>query len=992
MIERGEADVVVAGGAEAALTGLCIAAFKRMGALSQRRASRARSTPAATASSWARARACSSSSARSTRGPAGRRSAGASPATARPTTPSTSPSPTREGRGATDGDARRRWRDAGATPGRRRLRQRPRHLDAVQRPHRDAGDAQRCSTAARRRCPRPSRPIGHLLGAAGAVEAVACLGRDASAALLPPTINYEEPDPDCDLDYVPDGPREAPDLKLALSQLVRVRRARTPAWRSGPRERMSARRRHRPSTTGSRSRAARAALRPGHVPARAQRRRRRRRRGLGPRGRAPRVRVGAGRRRSGAGRSAPPAARRSRARSTRANRAGAPVVGFPHSGGARLQEGTASLNAYAAIFRAQATARVPQISVIAGACAGGAAYSPALGDLVVMAGPRARLFLTGPQVVEAVTREQVTAEELGGPRVHARNGVAHLVAVDDVTAAEVVRDLLAHLPSVVRRPAAAGAAALRRSSATRPDRCPPEPARSTTCATSIHRLVDAGALLELAPRWARNLVVGFARIDGSPVGVIANQPHYLGGCLDAAAGEKGAWFVEPVRPLRPAARRPRRTRPGSCPAPRRSAPASSATGPRCWERSRRARVPRVTITLRQAYGGAHIVMNSRDLGADADARLAGCPDRGHGRAPGRRDRRAPRDRRRRRSPDGWPPLRGRAPAGRRRRRGRGSSTRSSRRADTRRRMAACWSLAMMTAPARSQPQALAAAQRDRGRDPRRRARGAAEEALRRADAWTRSRGARSCRARRSTSTSTTSARSSTASSSARSPTCYAAAAPYLDGEGEPRARAAPRAGRASSAWSTATRTCCCSPPSSSGSERPPAARVGALHPPLRRRPPRRIRARPGARHRARRHPAAASRAGAVRDGRAPRDACEIIRGGGDASRVDPRARRAVVARGRTRTRPRAAAPQRVVPAVHVHDLAGDRPRRGRRAGTGTRRRPAPGRERPSPAAPVAPTRRRGRRSRGCRGRPWCGAGRRRRGWRARRCGPRSRAR
>ena len=166
-----------------------------------------------------------------------------------------------------------------------------------------------------------------------------------------------------------------------------------------------------------------------------------------------------------------------------ANRAGAPVVGFLHSGGARLQEGTASLNAYAAIFRAQATARVPQISVIAGACAGGAAYSPALGDLSVMAGPRARLFLTGPQVVEAVTREQVTAEELGGPRVHARSGVAHLVAVDDVAAAER-RARPAGPPALGRgRPAAAGAAGC--AAGRRPVRTAARPrrARSTTCAT-----------------------------------------------------------------------------------------------------------------------------------------------------------------------------------------------------------------------------------------------------------------------------------------------------------------------------------------------------------------------------------------------------------------------------------------------------------------------------------------------------------------------------
>src|SRR5919108_2158548 len=130
-----------------------------------------------------------------------------------------------------------------------------------------------------------------------------------------------------------------------------------------------------------------------------------------------------------------------------ADKIGAPVVGFPHSGGARLQEGVAALHAYSAIFRAQALADVPQISVIGGPCAGGAAYSPALGDVTVMAGPEARMFLTGPAVVERVTRERVTAMDLGGAKVHSKNGVAHLLADGDVQAAEMVRSALAHLPS-----------------------------------------------------------------------------------------------------------------------------------------------------------------------------------------------------------------------------------------------------------------------------------------------------------------------------------------------------------------------------------------------------------------------------------------------------------------------------------------------------------------------------------------------------------------
>ena len=152
------------------------------------------------------------------------------------------------------------------------------------------------------------------------------------------------------------------------------------------------------------------------------------------------------------------------------------------------------------------------------------------------------MFLTGPQIVEAVTREKISAEDLGGPKVHSHNGVAHLQASGDVEAAELTRAFLSHLPSQIgdalplyppRAPLADD------PSETVPD----EPRRVYDVRDVIARLVDGGELLELGPRWARNLVVGFARIEGSPVGVIANQPRHLGGCLDAAASEKGAWFV-----------------------------------------------------------------------------------------------------------------------------------------------------------------------------------------------------------------------------------------------------------------------------------------------------------------------------------------------------------------------------------------------------------------------------------------------------------------
>ncbi len=296
----------------------------------------------------------------------------------------------------------------------------------------------------------------------------------------------------------------------------------------------------------------------------------------------------------------------------RADALGVPVVGFPHSGGARLQEGVAALSAYAAIFRAQSLATVPVLSVVSGACAGGAAYSPALGDLVVMT-EAAVMFLTGPKIIERVTREQVTAAELGGPVVQGANGVAQLVARDDVDAAERVREVLAFLPD--------------RAGATPPPGVPrPAPGHDPADALPESRrrvydvrevagaLLDGGSLLELAPRWARNLVVGFGRIDGRAVGVIANQPRYLGGCLDAAASEKGAWFVSfcdrfgiPLVVLADT--------PGFLPGASQEQAGVLRHGASLLRAFGRATVPRVTVTLRQAYGGAHIVMNSRDLGA-----------------------------------------------------------------------------------------------------------------------------------------------------------------------------------------------------------------------------------------------------------------------------------------------------------------------------------------------------------------------------------------
>ncbi len=298
----------------------------------------------------------------------------------------------------------------------------------------------------------------------------------------------------------------------------------------------------------------------------------------------------------------------------RAASAGTPVVGFPHSGGARLQEGVAALSAYASIFQAQSVADVPQISVIGGPCAGGAAYSPTLGDFTVMAGPEARLFLTGPQIIEAVTREVISAEDLGGPKVHEKNGVCHLVARDDVAAADTVRRLIGFLPSQAR-----GSLPLAPPRGARPgspgDALPESPRQVYDVREVVARIVDGGDLLELAPRWARNLVVGFARLDGRPVGIIANQPRVLGGCLCASSSQKGSWFVSmcdrfgiPLVVLVDT--------PGFLPGATQERDGVLRHGAALLRAFGSATVPRLTVTLRQAFGGAHIVMNSRDLGAD----------------------------------------------------------------------------------------------------------------------------------------------------------------------------------------------------------------------------------------------------------------------------------------------------------------------------------------------------------------------------------------
>ena len=298
-----------------------------------------------------------------------------------------------------------------------------------------------------------------------------------------------------------------------------------------------------------------------------------------------------------------------------AGRAGAPVVGFVESGGARMQEGIGALGGYGRVFRETValSGRVPQVSIVTGLSAGGGAYSPALTDFIVMT-RAASMFLTGPKVVHDALGEDVTAAELGGTRVHQRNGVCHFVAETDAGAALLARELLGYLPQ------SSGSAPAARPAGDRMARDPgpivPAEARSVYDVRDVaRRVLDDGALLEVAPGWARNIVTGFGRLDGRTVGLIANQPRYLGGVLDAASSQKGARFVGKCNafgiPLVVLV-----DTPGYMPGVRQEGAGVIRHGAALVHAFAEARVPKVTVVLRKAYGGAFITMNSKDLGAD----------------------------------------------------------------------------------------------------------------------------------------------------------------------------------------------------------------------------------------------------------------------------------------------------------------------------------------------------------------------------------------
>jgi acetyl-CoA/propionyl-CoA carboxylase carboxyl transferase subunit len=301
-----------------------------------------------------------------------------------------------------------------------------------------------------------------------------------------------------------------------------------------------------------------------------------------------------------------------------AERYGLPLIGINDSGGARIQEGVRSLASYAEIFRrnTELSGDIPQISLIMGPCAGGAVYSPAISDLIFMVEDTSFMYVTGPEVVKTVTREEMSHRELGGSDVHrSESGVADRIGEADKNVLDLAIQALSYLPD-------------NRDDV--PDRLDPEPPSVSTPLKEIvpedktrpydvreviGSLVDGGSFMELKPDFAQNIVVGFARLDGHAIGVVANQPKYNAGTLDIDASDKGARFVRmcdnfnlPILTLEDV--------PGFMPGKDQETGGIIRHGAKLLYAYAEAQVPLITLITRKAYGGAYCVMASKHLGAD----------------------------------------------------------------------------------------------------------------------------------------------------------------------------------------------------------------------------------------------------------------------------------------------------------------------------------------------------------------------------------------
>jgi propionyl-CoA carboxylase beta chain len=301
---------------------------------------------------------------------------------------------------------------------------------------------------------------------------------------------------------------------------------------------------------------------------------------------------------------------------------GAPVVGLNDSGGARIQEGVLSLGGYADIFlrNTLASGVVPQISAIMGPCAGGAVYSPAITDFNIMVQKTSYMFVTGPDVIKSVTHEEVTKEDLGGARTHnERSGVAHFSVADDRECLQLVRELLGYLPSnnVDDPPRVETADPTDREDESLDRLVPESPNQAYDMHDLVHAVVDDGVFLEVHRDYARNIIVGFARLAGRPVGLVANQPAHLAGVLDIDASVKGARFVRfcdafniPLITFEDV--------PGFLPGTRQEYGGIIKQGAKLLFAYAEATVPKITVITRKAYGGAYCVMSSKHIRTDVN--------------------------------------------------------------------------------------------------------------------------------------------------------------------------------------------------------------------------------------------------------------------------------------------------------------------------------------------------------------------------------------
>jgi propionyl-CoA carboxylase beta chain len=303
-----------------------------------------------------------------------------------------------------------------------------------------------------------------------------------------------------------------------------------------------------------------------------------------------------------------------------AMRMGAPVIGLNDSGGARIQEGVESLGGYADIFyrNVMSSGVIPQISAILGPCAGGAVYSPAITDFIMMVKDTSYMFVTGPDVIKTVTHEEVTKEELGGAMTHnSKSGVAHLMASDDEQAMMMIRELMSFLPSnnMEDPPVKVCTDNPHREEDSLDSIVPDDPNKPYDMHDIITKVIDDANFFEIQPYYAKNIIIGFARLNGKPIGIVANQPANLAGVLDIDSSIKAARFVRfcdafniPLITFEDV--------PGFLPGTIQEFGGIIKHGAKLLYAFAEATVPKITVITRKAYGGAYDVMSSKHIGAD----------------------------------------------------------------------------------------------------------------------------------------------------------------------------------------------------------------------------------------------------------------------------------------------------------------------------------------------------------------------------------------